>query len=46
MSAAGAPRVFGMLHEQMTSALGISEIAVKVHREDGSEFYGSVPEAP
>jgi len=25
---------------------GPSEITAKVHREAGSEFYGSVPEAP
>jgi FixJ family two-component response regulator len=46
MSPTGAPRVLGMLQEQVTSELGTSEITVKVHREDGSEFYGSVPEAP
>ncbi len=46
MSPAGAPRVLGMLHKQMTSELGTSEITVKIHREDGSEFYGSVSEAP
>jgi FixJ family two-component response regulator len=45
MSPKGAPRVLGMLHEQVTSELGTSEITVKVHREDGSEFYGRVPEA-
>jgi hypothetical protein len=28
----------------MTSEPGTSEITVKVHHEDGSEFYGSVPE--
>ena len=46
MSPAGAPRVLGMLHKQMTSELETREITVKIHREDGSEFYGSVPEAP
>jgi FixJ family two-component response regulator len=46
MRPAGAPRVLGMLRKQMTSELGTSEITVKVHREDGSEFYRSVPEAP
>ena len=35
-----------MLHKQMTSELGTSEITVKIHREDGSEFYGSVSRAP
>ncbi len=46
MSPAGAPRVLGMLHKQMTSKLRTSEITVKVHRGDGSGFYGSVSEAP
>jgi len=46
MSPAGAPRVLGMLQKQMTSELGTSEITVKTHRQDGSEFYGSVSEAP
>ena len=46
MSPASAPRVLGMLHKQVTSELGTSEITVKIHREDGSEFYGSVSEAP
>jgi 5-methyltetrahydropteroyltriglutamate--homocysteine methyltransferase len=38
-----------MLHKQMTSELGTSEITVKIHREDGSEFtmpaepIGSIP---
>jgi len=41
-----APRVLDMLHKQMTSELGANEITVKVHRDDGSEFYGIVPEAP
>jgi hypothetical protein len=45
MSPTGAPRVLSMLHEQVTSELGTSEITGKVHREDRSEFYGSVPEA-
>src|SRR5882724_647399 len=43
---ADAPTVLGMLHKQMTSELGTSEITVKIHREDGSEFYGSVSGAP
>jgi FixJ family two-component response regulator len=46
MSRADAPRILGMLHKQMTSEFGTSETTVKVHREDGSEFYGSVPVAP
>ncbi len=46
MSPTGAPTVLGMLHKQMTSELGTSEITVKIHSEDGSEFYGSVSGAP
>ena len=46
MSPTGAPKVLGMLHEQMTSELETSEITVKIHREDGSEFYASASEAP
>ena len=46
MSPTGAARVLGMLHKQMTSEFGTSETTVKVHREDGPEFYRSVPEAP
>jgi hypothetical protein len=38
MSPAGAPGVLSMLRT--------SEIIVKIHREDGSEFYGSVSETP
>lgn len=38
MNPAGAPRVLGVLHKQMTSEFGTSEITVKVYREDGSEF--------
>jgi methionine synthase II (cobalamin-independent) len=30
----------------MTSEAGTSKINMKVHREDGSQFYGSVPETP
>jgi FixJ family two-component response regulator len=46
MRPAGARRVLGMLHKQVTSELGTSETTVKIHREDGSEFYGSASETP
>src|SRR5438309_4841894 len=32
---------FGMLHKQITSELGTSEITVTIHPEDGPEFYAS-----
>jgi hypothetical protein len=38
MNPADAPTVLGMLHKQMTSDLGTSEITAKIHHEDGSEF--------
>jgi hypothetical protein len=38
--------VLGMLHKQITSELGTSEITVKAHREGISGFCGGVPEAP
>ena len=40
MSPTGAARVLGMLHKQMTSELGTSEITVKVHREDARNSTG------
>jgi hypothetical protein len=46
MNHANAPTVLGMLHKQITSELGTSEITVKILREGGSEFYGSVARAP
>jgi hypothetical protein len=46
MNPAGSPAVLGMLHMQMTSEFGTSEITVKIHRQDGAELYGSVSGAP
>jgi len=45
MSPTGAPRVLGILHKQIPSEPEISEITVKIHREDGAEFYGNISEA-
>ncbi len=46
MNPADAPTVLGMLHKQMTSELGTSEITAKIHRETARNSRGSLSRAP